>query len=144
MQHFATTLEELARQVEQRQQEVRERLEAERKALGSLQTLLQRMQAAPEAFDAEDHRMVQRESELREEALVRLQKENDRRAAVLREREAVFMQLHRTLQQRTALLDAADAETGVLTEHEGLLSFFAEKQLTLAQLLSEKLQELAA
>jgi hypothetical protein len=143
MQHFSTSLQELTRQVEQRQRQVRERLEAERKALAALKTLQRSLQEAPEAFDEEDRRAVQREAALREEALEKLQKENERRDAALKEKEAVFLQLHRTLQQRSELLDAADAETGVLTEHEELLRFFAEKQLTLAQLLSEKLQELA-
>ena len=142
MEDFDATVRELTRQIEERQKALQQRLACESRGVASLQGLLARVQAAADAFDEEDARAVQRAVTAREEALRALQQDVERQESVRREKEALLMQLHRTLQQRGALLDAADAETGVLSQHEGLLKFFAEKQLALASLLKAKMRDL--
>jgi len=142
MEDFDATVRELTRQIEERQKALQLRLASERRGVVALQNLLERVQAAPDAFDEEDVRAVQRAVATREEALKALQQDAERQESVRREKEALLLQLHRTMQQRSALLDAADAETGVLSQHEGLLKFFAEKQLNLASLLKAKMRDL--
>jgi hypothetical protein len=143
MEDFTASVQDLTRKIEQRQRQLQESLALEKKRGAALQALLQRMQAAPDAFDEEDRKAVQQEAAARDESLRRLQTESERQDVVRREKEKLFLHLHRALQQRSALLEAADSESGVLAEHDGLLRFFAQKQLTLTNLLREKMKELA-
>jgi len=141
---FEASVEQLSRRLEEQRADAERRAAAERRRAAALQALLQRAAAAPGAFDDEDRRAIQAEIAAREAAALQVETEMAQRAAARREKETVLLKLQQVLQQRVRLLDEADAESGVLSEHAELLRFFADKQLTLTKLLQEKLRALAA
>ena len=142
MEDFAATAEELKRCIEVRQQQLQTKLTAERRKNSSLQDLLNRMAAAPSAFDEDDRQEIERALAACELRLKKIQQDGERHETVRREKELVLSQLHNMLLLRSSVLDEADASSSVLTEHESLLKYFAQKQLSLTKLLKEKLQQM--
>lgn len=142
MEPFHATVDELSRVIEQRRRELRERAGAEERAIQALRALAAKLEEQSEAFDADDLKAVQREIARREEASAALRREEERQEGLRRQKETLMLKLNRTLQLRSQVLDEADAETKVLSHHEELLRFFAEKQIALTQLLNDRMREL--
>lgn len=144
MEDFATSVADLSQQIERRQAELQRRLARERSRLEALQQLLRRAEEARDVFDEEDCDVVRREIAAREAELQQLQQESDRREAVRRGKEAVFLQLHRAIEARVRVLDEVDGQSSVLSENEPLLQYFASKQVALTTLLRANMSEMAA
>jgi DNA repair ATPase RecN len=142
MDDFTRLATDIGRQIEDRQQLIRSSSETEQRKIQSLQDLLQRIGASGDAFDQEDRNAVLAEISAREQVLQKIQKEAKRQEEIRRQKEAILLQLHTVLTTRTKVLDQMDEDSSVLREHDALLSFFAQKQVQLMEMLKSKMKEL--
>jgi len=142
MDDFTRIATDIGRQIEDRQQLIRTSSETEQRKIQSLQDLLQRIGASGDAFDQEDKAAVLSEISAREQVLLKIQKEAKRQEEIRRQKEAILLQLHTVLTTRTKVLDQMDEDSAVLREHDALLSFFAQKQVQLMEMLKSKMKEL--
>ena len=142
MDDFTKIATDIGRQIEDRQQLIRTSSETEQRKIQSLQDLLQRIGASGDAFDQEDKTAVLSEISAREQVLLKIQKEAKRQEEIRRQKEAILLQLHTVLTTRTKVLDQMDEDSSVLREHDALLSFFAQKQVHLMEMLKSKMKEL--
>ena len=110
--------------------------------MAGLRELLKHICDRGDAFDEEDRCVVTEEIATRESELQKLLEECGRQDSLRREKEILFQQLYGTLNTRSKLLDDLDSTHGVLKDHENVLRFFAKKQVMLANLLKEKMQQL--
>lgn len=142
MDDFTRLATDIGRQIEDRQQLIRSSGETEQRKIQGLQDLLQRIGASGDAFDQEDRNAVLAEISARELVLQKIQKEAKRQEEIRRQKEAILLQLHTVLTTRTKVLDQMDEDSSVLREHDALLSFFAQKQVQLMEMLKSKMREL--
>jgi hypothetical protein len=142
MDDFTKLAADIGRQIEDRQQLIRSSGETEQRKIQGLQDLLQRIGASGDAFDQEDRNAVLAEISARELVLQKIQKEAKRQEDIRRQKEAILLQLHTVLTTRTKVLDQMDEDSSVLREHDALLSFFAQKQVHLMEMLKSKMREL--
>ena len=145
MEKHEEEVAQLSEQLRERREELNCARKDEERSIEALRSLLDRVEAQPEAFDVEDVAKIRARLEDRCARLADLNWEIAEHEAGRGERELIFGAHRRSLELRTAVLEAEDARTGVLTAHNDLLVFFARKHLTLQKLLEEKMrQSLAA
>lgn len=142
MDDFTQLAADIGRQIEDRQLLIRSSSESEQRRIQSLQELLQRIGTSGDAFDQEDKNAVLSEISAREQALQKIQKEAKRQEEIRRRKESILLQLHTVLTTRTRVLEQTDEDSSVLKEHEALLSFFAQKQVHLMDMLKNKMRDL--
>ena len=142
MEDFSAVAADIGRQIEEKQRSLRAAIELEQRRISSLNDLLKRIGSCGDAFDDEDKKAVMDEISNREVSLQQVQRESKRQEEVRRQKEAILFQLHSVLTSRTKLLDQVDEDTSVLKDHEGLLAFFAKKQLNLTNILKIRMKEL--
>ena len=104
----------------------------------TLQSFYKRLEAQSGCFDAEDLQRVHAVLEQQEAQIATLQTAIEALSDELAHKAELFERMHKTIEQRTAILEDDEFET-ILGEHDELLQFFASKQLRLKQLLQNKI-----
>ena len=142
MEEFEASLRSLQQRVRSRQEAFALEFEAEKKAVLALQRLRARAVENRAAFDAEDVERVDECIAQRQRRLQELEREHEQQRHLRQEKENLFEKLHRTIAERSAVLEAEDAASDVLRGHEELLRFFAQKQLTMQSMLRREVDGL--
>ena len=144
MEEFETSLRSLQRRIDEKQTAYRAELEAETAAVVALQSLRARVLECRGAFDEEDacriEACVQQHQRRRQE----LEREHSQRNILRQEKEVLFENMYRTMNERSTVLDAEDNGSDVLKQHRELLQFFAQKQVTMQSMLRREVDELLA
>ena len=142
MEEFEASLRSLQQRARQRQEAFVAEVEAERKAVAALQRLRARAVENRAAFDAEDVERVDGCIAQRQKRLAELEREHEHQRVLCQEKENLFEKLHRTIAERSAVLEAEDAASDVLRSHADLTSFFASKQLRMSAILRREVDGL--
>ena len=142
--HLDAALRELRLRTDQEQQALQGKVDDESAALHALRVLCARLSENSTVFDQEDRATIEGCIAQRESRVAELQLELHRNREDTVRREAIFERIGQTIRLRQSVLDAVEAESGVLSRHAELLTFFAKKQLTLEELLSQEMHLFAA
>ena len=135
-------VEELIVNIQKRQDALIEEIRVHEREEIALQELEKEMKAS-EAFDPYDLEAVraerQRHSTEKERLMLAHEKEDEMREA----HNELFTCLTNVINSRQQLLDNVDGHTSVLANHPDLLNFLAKKQISLEEMLTQKLESLA-
>lgn len=135
------SLEELVAGIEARNAELRQRAELLQARAQALQDLRAQMTAGVELFDREDIAVVDAELNRNHMETAAVQQELQTQTRRKEQACAIFAEAMKTLEQRTALLESADASSMVLRDNPELCQALARKQVQLQRLLQTRFQE---
>ena len=103
---------------------------------------LGRSMGESDAFDKEDVAAVQAEIKKHKEATDTLRARYNKEVEVKAAHDELFSCLQNVINTRQKLLDEEDNKTKVLEKHPALLEYLAQKQLSLGELITTKLEAL--
>ena len=136
-------VEELLAIIHKRQQALMQEMNTHEGNVAALAELARSMKES-DSFDSEDRTAVEREiachEQNREQLAAQFQKEEETRKV----HEELFCCLNAVIMNRQETLDKADGRTKVLAAHPELLGYLARKQLSLQQIIDDKLEGLGA